>query len=220
MSPERTPPQKRRTQIERSAEMKQRLLDATVRCLAEKGYAATSTQDVVDRAGVSRGALAHHFASKTDLVAEAAAYLISNRIRNDQRKLNKLEGPDDLLAKRIRLLWESYQKTFPATIEYMVAARTDTELRKQFDERINAYVPPKTNAVNDWAALANDPSPRLTHYVIGCFIRGLCLEAIVNEPALVEDIFEKFVALLSGAVSPDPVTQISTKKQALMPKPV
>jgi hypothetical protein len=94
----------------------------------------------------------------------------------------------------------------------MVAARTDNALRKQFDQRINAYVPPKSNAVDDWAALANDPSPRLTQYVTGCFIRGLCLEAIVNDAALVEDIFEKFVALLSGAASPDPVTQISTRK--------
>lgn len=206
MSLERAP-QKRRTQSERSAEMKQRLLEATVQCLAEKGYAATSTQEVVDRAGVSRGALAHHFSSKTELVAEAAAYLISNRIRTTQRQMAKLNDQHDEFVKRARLLWENYQQTFPATIEYMVAARTDTALRQRFDELIDVYVPPKSEAVDDWAALTNDPTPRLTQYVIGCFIRGLCLEAIVNDAALVEDIFEKFVVLMNGALSAPPIAR-------------
>ncbi len=195
------PANKHRTQNERSAEMKRRLLDATIQCLAERGYAATSTQDVVDRAGVSRGALAHHFSSKTDLVAEAAAYLISNRIRTTQRKMTKLAADKDELANRIRLLWETYGRTFPATIEYMVAARTDDALRQRFDERINAYIPPKNNNETDkWGSLENDPSPRLTHYVIGCFIRGLCLEAVVNDATLVEEIFGKFVALLERSL--------------------
>lgn len=195
------PANKRQTQNERSAEMKRRLLDATVECLAERGYAATSTQEVVNRAGVSRGALAHHFSSKTDLVAEAAAYLISNRLRTTQRRMAKLAADKDELAKRIRLLWETYERTFPATIEYMVAARTDDALRKRFDERINAYIPPKTsNETDKWDPLENDPSPRLTHYVIGCFIRGLCLEAVVNDSTLVEEIFGKFVALVEASL--------------------
>lgn len=51
----------RRTQAQRSAEMRERLLDATVACLIEYGYAATTTARVVEKAGVTKGAQLHHF---------------------------------------------------------------------------------------------------------------------------------------------------------------
>ncbi|MGN6472734.1 MAG: helix-turn-helix domain-containing protein, partial [Mycobacteriales bacterium] len=48
----------RRSQAERTEQMRTRLLDATIHCLAESGYGRMSTNDVVRRARVSRGALA------------------------------------------------------------------------------------------------------------------------------------------------------------------
>jgi acetyl esterase/lipase len=66
----------RLSQPERSARMRQKLLEATVQCLDELGYAATSTTEVVARAGVSRGALAHHFASKTELRGLPPVFLV------------------------------------------------------------------------------------------------------------------------------------------------
>ena len=59
----------RRTQTARR-EQTQRLLLAAARALfAEKGFAATSTPEIVAAAGVTRGALYHHFADKTALFA-------------------------------------------------------------------------------------------------------------------------------------------------------
>src|SRR5580700_1002942 len=46
----------RRTQQERSAAMRLRLLDAAVDCLHDLGYSRTTTIEVAARAGVSRGA--------------------------------------------------------------------------------------------------------------------------------------------------------------------
>jgi len=57
----------RRTQTDRRAATKAKLVSAARRLFAEKGYAATSTPEVVAAAGVTRGALYHHFADKTDL---------------------------------------------------------------------------------------------------------------------------------------------------------
>ena len=50
----------RRTQAERTATTRAALLAATVDVLVERGYRATTTQDVARRAGVSYGALLHH----------------------------------------------------------------------------------------------------------------------------------------------------------------
>src|SRR3954464_2789270 len=65
----------RRSQAERSATTREALLDATVACLIEDGYAHTTTSRVAERAGVSRGAHLHHFQTRTSLVAAAIAPL-------------------------------------------------------------------------------------------------------------------------------------------------
>ena len=55
------------TQAERTQATRGRLVATARRLFAEKGFAATSTEEILAAAAVSRGALYHHFASKTDL---------------------------------------------------------------------------------------------------------------------------------------------------------
>ena len=55
------------TQAERTEATRGRLIATARRLFAEKGFAATSTEEILSEAAVSRGALYHHFPSKTDL---------------------------------------------------------------------------------------------------------------------------------------------------------
>jgi AcrR family transcriptional regulator len=57
----------RRTQAERSAATRGALVAAARRLFAERGYAAVGTPEVAAAAGVTRGALYHQFADKSDL---------------------------------------------------------------------------------------------------------------------------------------------------------
>ncbi|MDV3252545.1 TetR/AcrR family transcriptional regulator [Devosia sp. BK] len=59
--------QERRTQEARRQATRKALLDAARRHFAERGYAGTNTPEVVAEAGVTRGALYHHFADKKAL---------------------------------------------------------------------------------------------------------------------------------------------------------
>jgi AcrR family transcriptional regulator len=52
---------------ERSDATRSALLSVARRLFTERGYAATSTTEIVERAGVTRGALYHHFAAKHEL---------------------------------------------------------------------------------------------------------------------------------------------------------
>lgn len=51
-----------------------KLLDATLRIVRSKGYAATRIEDVCAEAGLTKGSFFHHFKSKEDLGRAAAAH--------------------------------------------------------------------------------------------------------------------------------------------------
>ena len=55
-------------------ESKTRLLDAALRVIRAKGYAATTVEDICQQAGVTKGSFFHHFKSKDDLAHDAIAH--------------------------------------------------------------------------------------------------------------------------------------------------
>ncbi|GAY18268.1 putative TetR-family transcriptional regulator [Mycobacterium sp. shizuoka-1] len=122
----------RRTQAERTAAMRSRLLNATIECLVTYGYAGTTTPRIAEIAGVTRGAQVHHFRSKEDLVVAAVEYLAEQRIQKAMRRDAGIwKGPDPV-AGVLEFLWDSHQgDMFVATIELWVAARTDDVLARE-----------------------------------------------------------------------------------------
>lgn len=130
----------RRTQEQRSTEMRTRLLDATIDCLVEYGYAGTTTPRVAERAGVTRGAQVHHFGSKTDLVVAAISHLAQLRAETAMREMAKVERGGDPVAAALEFLWELHQgPLFIATVELWVAGRTDPVLAAAM-EKVEPFV--------------------------------------------------------------------------------
>ena len=75
----------RRPNTVRSQEMKERLISVARDLFAKNGFAATGTPEIVRKANVTRGALYHHFADKTDLfraVVLAEAVEVEREISN------------------------------------------------------------------------------------------------------------------------------------------
>src|SRR3954464_14398836 len=118
-------PASRRSNAERSAATQARLLDATIDCLVERGWAATSTTEVVRRAGVSRGAQVHHFPTKEDLVLAAIEHLLERRTQEFEAMFAELPADQRSPANAMRLLqlhW--FGDTFAAWLELLMAARS------------------------------------------------------------------------------------------------
>lgn len=116
-------------QEERSRAMRQRLLEATVEMLVERGWSGTSTTLVSRRAGVSRGAQLHHFPTKNDLVLAAVEHLSDVRGRELAEAATHLPtGPRRTRAVLEMLAEHFTSPVFTAALELWVAARTDPQL--------------------------------------------------------------------------------------------
>jgi AcrR family transcriptional regulator len=125
----------RRTQAERRATTRRALLDATLEELDEVGYANLTTASVVARAGVTRGAQAHYFATKADLVVQALRHitdqLIDELIAQPPKRADTMREQYGLLLNRLWELNAGIAST--ALIELWVASRTDPELAEHLD---------------------------------------------------------------------------------------
>lgn len=110
--------------------MRTRLLDATIECLAEQGYSKTSTNDIVRRARVSRGALAHHFRTRNDLFSAAAQRLIAARAKEFRERFTAIAPERRTPAEALTVLWSFYDDPpFVAMMELMIGARHEPGLR-------------------------------------------------------------------------------------------
>jgi AcrR family transcriptional regulator len=185
---------RRPTQQERSASTQRAVLDATLGCLRRYGFANTTLQQIEKSAGMTRGALLYHFPTKQALFAAALVHFYRLRIERLET-LVKARKPD--LRAGLAIIRQEVQDGFPLTLEFMTAMRTEVVLRKAFDREMNRWVGPISKSyVSLLPQLQDIESPLSMQYVIGCFMRGLCLESFVSDLALVEKTFDQFVDIL------------------------
>jgi AcrR family transcriptional regulator len=116
-------------QAQKSESTRTQIIEAAIKCLVDLGYARTTTAAIAEKAGLSRGAMLHHFPAKTDIVRAAVDYLHAKRLR----AIRKSTAKEPLDGDHVRLGVQSYwahvkHPWFVAFFELAVAARTDKEL--------------------------------------------------------------------------------------------
>lgn len=113
-------------QTSKSAATRARLIEATIACLVRYGYAKTVTPLVAAEAGLSRGAMLHHFANGDALIRATIETLHERRLAAFRRASEAHTG--DVRAM-VRGYWRQLQKPgFIAFQELAMAARTDAAL--------------------------------------------------------------------------------------------
>jgi AcrR family transcriptional regulator len=176
-------PPPRRTQAQRSAETRAALLNATIVCLIESGYANLTTRLVAERAGVSQGALQGQFKTKAQLVAAAVRYLqdqVAGQVPaagRDVEHANEGARAGELLDQ----LWEFHRSPLAtAAMELLIAARTDSGLADAVDdmtERLTAHFAAAANALMGEVTARSGFEAWLRHALVA--IHGLALRTII-----------------------------------------
>jgi len=119
-----------RTQDQRTRDMRALLIESTLDCLQAQGFHGASMSVILKRAGVSRGAWAHHFSSKHDLIAAAAEVMMAEAATAARAVTATLDGQEDRFASLIEQVWQRFYRGRHRDVlfELVVACRTDDAL--------------------------------------------------------------------------------------------
>ncbi len=113
----------------------QELLDAALALFVEKGFAATRTEEVAARAGVSKGTLYLYYPSKEDLLKAVISHSLSARIAEGAALAARFEGSAGHLLRSVLTDWWGQLYDSPAAGVFKIVI---TEVRN-FPDIANYY---------------------------------------------------------------------------------
>ena len=120
-------------QAEKSALTRKAILESAVRCFVQDGYTKTTTAMIASEAGVSRGAMMHHFASRAEVMKAVITYLHDRLLEEYRELMARVRAPEKLdrsaVRRSVEAAWSYHNlPSFIAYQELLAAARTDAEL--------------------------------------------------------------------------------------------
>jgi len=117
-------------QAQKSAGTRNAILESAIACIVEYGYRGTTTTAISRKAGLSRGAMLHHFPAKVDIIRAAVEHLHKKRLKAFRRAMSRAAAPtDDRVTLGVDAFFDHVRHPmFVAFFELSVAARTDPEL--------------------------------------------------------------------------------------------
>lgn len=120
--------------------MRARLLEATVASLVARGVSGTTTGEVCRRAGVSHGALLHHYRTREALLGAALEHAYERLREPVERGLEALPPGPERIGALVDLLWSVFgAPEFKAVLELWGASANDTGLRRRVAPATDAF---------------------------------------------------------------------------------
>lgn len=132
-------------QAEKSAMTRNAILEAAIQCFIDLGYANTTTALIAEYAGVSRGAMMHHFPSRASVLKATIEYLHDKRLTEFSKTMSNIDDPEKILTRDrveqfVKAAWEYVNQPFSiAFMEVLMASRSDEELREVLDPLEKEY---------------------------------------------------------------------------------
>lgn len=186
---------------EQAATTRKAICQATIDCLNRYGYSETSINRIIERAGISKGALTHHFASKEDLIVATADVLLDWASRSSRlQDKNSANDPNVIEADLWLLQRNAHSKQNKALVEILSAARTDRQLNARMKNQLlewNAVF--DANILKAYESVERDDADVIMLLTIcRVFFRGLNLQdRFVSQGADHDDIVERFIGLIA-----------------------
>jgi AcrR family transcriptional regulator len=187
------------TRAERRAATRLALIDATIECLTESGYASLTTRRIAERAGVAQSTLMHHFATREALLVEALAQLASRLASETLAKIDlaDLRSPERREAVLDQAWREFSSPQAIAAAQMWGAAWSEPELAatlRELELRLSSII--FETAGTMFPDLAGDPRFAAVVDLAVSLIRGLVMAIPVWGKEVVDARWEAIKPIL------------------------
>lgn len=188
----------------KSSEMRRRICEATTHCLATLGYPNTSIKQVIQTAGISQGALQHHFPSKEDLVTATATFLLRRSIKWFTQIKAELEKDRSAFGKVTQRSWADQFATeeYEALLQILVASRTDATLKTRIAPKLEDWREAIESEMRDLLTpIARDADELNALLTIGrCMMTGLLVhDGLLDDNERIETVIEAWIDIVAKA---------------------
>lgn len=185
----------RRTQAQRRADTRSALLEAAARVFAERGFHASSVDEVARRAGVTTGALYGHFASKEDLFLAVFEETVAPELAAYRTTFSRGKDLDEQARGGAQRFIERLREDpayFPLFIEFWSYGVRNPDLRERFAARFGAFREGFADLVQAGArdlglALDRQAAERLGT-IVNALGNGIALERTVDPEAVPDEL--------------------------------
>ncbi|UGT54241.1 TetR/AcrR family transcriptional regulator [Nocardia asteroides] len=174
---------RRGPQNENGVATHQRIVDAALDVLATRGWRHASVAEVAERAGVTRGAVQHHFKDRDGLFTASVQHILQTRIQDIEAFQHLAVPGSDNTREIVHRIVELHQgPTFKAALQLCIAASDDPVLAPRV-----AAMELEVGARGFWALIellrldGNNPTVRTTVQAFLDSARGLGLAGMLND---------------------------------------
>lgn len=194
----------RRSQEDRSRATRAALEQAGRRLFGERGFAATSAEQLVTEAGVTRGALHHHYGDKRGLFLAVLEHI---EIESTQEIENAIGAgnPDDILtsmAVGLNVFLEICQRPEMIRITlYDAPAVLGWEAFREFEARHGlGLVIAELERARDAGLIADAPIPVLAQLILSAVSEAGLIVAHATDKAVAQAQAQQSLMLLIGGI--------------------
>lgn len=180
--------------------MRDKLVKAAVKCLHERGFAATTLANVADAAGVSRGAITHHFPSKAELALTVVRAVHDEDMEWYRNQIAKFE-PRELMLELPKMMWQVLSRPAGiAVMEIFLGARSEPDLAERLaviQNQIRCESAEALSGPHRAAKLSERDDREVIQTLITGAVRGLAMEVLITRRF---DVAEQAIERLTDVI--------------------
>lgn len=183
-----------------------KILDAALDLFAEKGFAATGVQEIVARAGVTKGALYHHFTAKEDILFEIYGSVFGEQRAELERIVNTDRDPVWKLRSVIESLVVSTAAAAKAAAVFArEVSHVDSERHQRLKEDWRGYqesVRALIRTAQEEGLFATATSPEIASWAVFGVVTSMHTWYRPDGPKSARDIAQELADLVLAGLAP------------------